>query len=66
MVAPGLDQEGAQQRIASFNAALARASEEGPSCAISAGIAMLPVGGEPEAVIHEADRRMYSKKRNGA
>jgi diguanylate cyclase (GGDEF)-like protein len=66
VVAPGLDEDGARKRITDFNAALARTSEDGPVCAVSVGIAMLPVGGEPEEVIHEADRRMYSTKRTNA
>lgn len=62
VVAPGLEEEGARDRIGGLNASLGNPNEDGPSCRISAGIAMLPAGGDPEKAIHEADRRMYATK----
>ena len=62
VVAPGLDLQGAQRRVAAFRAVLAQPGDEGPPLSISAGIALLAPGGEPDRALHEADLRMYADK----
>ncbi|NWG00294.1 MAG: GGDEF domain-containing protein [Thermoanaerobaculaceae bacterium] len=63
VVAPGMDEEGARQRVLALSAALATPGEEGPVCTVSAGVSVFPPGGDPDTAIHEADRRMYTCKR---
>ena len=62
VVAPGMDLDGAQRRVALFRGNLSRHAEAGPSISVSAGIAILPPGGEPDQALREADLRMYSDK----
>ena len=62
VVAPGMDLDGAQRRVAQFRGDLSRHSEGGPSISVSAGIAILPPGGEPDQALREADLRMYADK----
>jgi diguanylate cyclase (GGDEF)-like protein len=63
VIAPGLDADGAGRRVAALRQALATPESEGPACTISVGVAILEPGGEIEAVLHEADERMYADKR---
>jgi diguanylate cyclase (GGDEF)-like protein len=63
VIAPGLDLDSAQRRIDAVRAEIARHGDGLPAVAVSAGIAMLPPGGEPDAALREADRRMYADKR---
>jgi diguanylate cyclase (GGDEF)-like protein len=62
VVAPGMDLDGAQRRVAQFRGDLSRHAEAGPSISVSAGIAILPAGGEPDQALREADLRMYADK----
>ena len=62
VVAPGMDLDGAQRRVAQFRGDLSRHIEGGPSISVSAGIAILPPGGEPDQALREADLRMYADK----
>jgi len=62
VVAPGMDLDGAHRRVAAFRGALGRAAEGGPPIAVSAGIAILAPGGEPDQALREADARMYAEK----
>ena len=63
VIAPGLDFESAQRRIDAFRAEMSRHGDGLPPVAVSAGIAMLARGGEPDVALREADRRMYADKR---
>ena len=63
VVAPGMDLESAQRRVDLLRSELLRHGEGAPPVAVSAGIAMLPPGGFPDAALHEADARMYADKR---
>ncbi len=62
VIAPGLDREGAARRIGSLRGLLAQVEDEAPPCSISAGIAVLDPGGDPEEALHEADEHMYADK----
>jgi len=62
VVAPGMDLESAQRRVAAFRNELSRHGESAPPVSVSAGIAMLPPGGEPDLALREADQRMYADK----
>jgi diguanylate cyclase (GGDEF)-like protein len=66
VIAPGLDLETAQQRVEACRAEMSRHGEGAPPVAASAGIAILPPGGEPDAALREADQRMYGEKRRKA
>ncbi len=63
VVAPGMDEETARQRVAALAAALATANGEGPGFTVSAGVSILPAGGDPEVAIRDADHAMYDVKR---
>jgi diguanylate cyclase (GGDEF)-like protein len=63
VVAPGLDDVAAQQRIAAIAGAVAVPTDEGPAFTISAGVSILAPGGDPETAIRDADRAMYDAKR---
>ena len=63
VVASGLDEDGARERIGLLRAELARTHDEGPPFGISIGIASLPPRGEPDVALREADARMYEEKR---
>lgn len=60
VVCPGLDTGGAEARMAIVQRDLGRESPDSPPCRVSVGVALLPPGGEPEAALAEADRRMYA------
>jgi diguanylate cyclase (GGDEF)-like protein len=63
VIAQGLDAEAAQDRVSRMRRLLA-ASEDGvPPCPFSVGIAPLTPEGEPDAVLQEADEKMYRQKR---
>ena len=62
VIAPGLDREGASQRVGSLRTLLAEVEDEAPGCSISAGIAVLEPGGDPDRALHEADEHMYAEK----
>ena len=62
VVAPGMDLDGAHRRVAAFRADLARPAAGGPAITVSAGIAILAPGGEPDLALREADQRMYADK----
>jgi diguanylate cyclase (GGDEF)-like protein len=62
VVAPGMDLDGAHRRVATFRAELARPVEAGPPIMVSAGIAVLAPGGEPDQALREADLRMYADR----
>jgi diguanylate cyclase (GGDEF)-like protein len=62
VVAPGMDLDGAHRRVAGFRADLGHPAEGGPAITVSAGIAILPPGGEPDLALREADMRMYADK----
>ena len=66
VIAPGMDLESAQRRVSAFRAELSRHGEGAPPVAVSAGIAMLPPGGEPDVALREADHRMYADKKRAA
>jgi diguanylate cyclase (GGDEF)-like protein len=63
IIAPGMDLEGALRRVDVFRTELARHGEGVPPVLASAGIALLPPGGEPDVALREADQRMYADKR---
>ena len=63
VVAPGMDVEDCELRVESLRWALA--SPDPVSLAFSVGLASLEPGGDPEAVVREADERMYHEKRGG-
>lgn len=66
VIAPGMDLAGAQRRVDSLRAELSRHGEGTPPIPLSAGIAILVPAGEPDAVLREADSRMYAdKQRSG-
>lgn len=62
LVCPGLDQETARSRTAELTRILASGDHRCPSIHLSAGIALLPPGGEPELAIQEADALMLAGK----
>lgn len=62
VVCPGLDAGGAEARMANVRRDLERESPDSPPCRLSVGVAMLASGGEPDAVLEEADRRMYAAR----
>jgi diguanylate cyclase (GGDEF)-like protein len=63
VVAPGMDQVSAKARVAAIREALRHPTDDGPPFSIAAGIAELFPGGDPTAVLEEADRRMFAEKR---
>jgi diguanylate cyclase (GGDEF)-like protein len=63
VVAPGLEVAAAHERVGSLRAVLAKGDDGAPPCTLSVGVAQLPPEGEPEAVMREADERMYIDKR---
>jgi diguanylate cyclase (GGDEF)-like protein len=63
VVAPGMDQGTAKTRIGAIREALRRPTDEGPAFSIAAGIAEIFPGGDPTAVLEEADRRMFAEKK---
>jgi diguanylate cyclase (GGDEF)-like protein len=63
VVAPGLEREGARERVARLRAVLASGDENSPACTLSVGVAQLAPDGEPEAALREADEQMYLEKR---
>lgn len=62
VIAPGMDRDSAAERVEAFRNELSRHVDGTPPVAVSAGIALLQPGGEPDAAIHEADRNMYANK----
>ena len=62
VVAPGLERELAEARIASLRKRLAAPQGEHPSLRFSVGIATLGVGGRPEEALRAADELMYAAK----
>jgi diguanylate cyclase (GGDEF)-like protein len=63
VVAPGMDQVSAKERVAAIREALRRPAEDSPPFSIAVGIAELFPGGDPTATLEEADRRMFAEKR---
>lgn len=62
VVAPELDAGGAERRLGELREQLARQDGDAPVCSVSAGIAALPPGGDPEVALAEADAHMYADK----
>ena len=63
VVAPGLEGEGARERVARLRAVLASGDDDSPACTLSVGVAQLAPDDEPEAALREADEKMYLEKR---
>jgi diguanylate cyclase (GGDEF)-like protein len=63
VIAPGMDQVSAKERVAAIREALRRPAEDAPPFSIAVGIAELFPGGDPSATLEEADRRMFAEKR---
>jgi diguanylate cyclase (GGDEF)-like protein len=63
VTAPGMDRGSARSRVEAIRESIRRRSESGPPIVFSAGVAELFPGGDPSAVLEEADRRMFSEKR---
>ena len=63
VVAPGMTEETANERIAALRRQLHAADETAPACTASIGVAQLPPGGRPEDAIHQADALMYGEKK---
>jgi diguanylate cyclase (GGDEF)-like protein len=63
VVAPGLDEGAAHERVELLRAELSRTHDAAPPCTISVGIATLAPHGEPDAALREADELMYEEKR---
>ncbi len=62
LVCPGMDLDTAHSRTAELTKALAGDFRSLPAVKISAGIAVLAPGGEPDAALHEADALMFATK----
>ncbi len=65
VVAPGLEPSGAAERLEEVRRLVAVACGDGPALSLSVGVAYLPQGGEPDAVLREADRAMVADKMRG-
>lgn len=63
VVAPALDRDGAAERVDRVRDMLAEGGESVPPFRISAGVASLSPGGDPQAAIRSADQAMYEEKR---
>lgn len=63
VIAPGMDAGSAKARVAAIREALRRSDEEAPAFSVAAGVAELLSGGDANAALEEADRRMYADKR---
>ena len=63
VAAPGMDRGSARGRLQAIREALNRRTEPGPPIEFSAGVAELFPGGDPSAALEEADRRMFTEKR---
>ena len=62
VVAAGLDEKAAEGRVAELRSLLGQSSDDCPALALSAGVAVLPRGGEHEVALREADERMVADK----
>lgn len=62
LVCPGMDLDTAHSRTAQLTRALNSVDHSLPAVKISAGIAALAPGGEPDAALHEADALMLAAK----
>ncbi len=62
VIAPGLAEEAAGQRIEAVRRSLRTVSEDAPVVTISAGIATVGPGTAPEDALRIADERMYADK----
>jgi diguanylate cyclase (GGDEF)-like protein len=62
VVAPGLDQACAAERVGTLRARLAESTDQTPRFQIAAGIAVIPQNGEPDAALRDADSRMVADK----
>jgi len=62
VVAPGLDRDLAEIRVASLRTRLAAPDAERPGLQFSVGIAHLGAGGRPEEALRTADELMYAAK----
>lgn len=62
VVAPGLDQAGARDRVEALRGRVDRALKDSVACGFSVGMSELVSGGNPEAAIQSADQNMYLAK----
>jgi diguanylate cyclase (GGDEF)-like protein len=62
VIAPGLDDDGARERVKDLTDVIGPASADGISCSFSVGMSELPPGGSPEAALQTADQNMYKAK----
>jgi diguanylate cyclase (GGDEF)-like protein len=62
VVAPGLDQSSAAERVQLVRQKLRDRKGDGPAVTFSVGVASLAAGGDPEAALKAADESMYRAK----
>jgi diguanylate cyclase (GGDEF)-like protein len=62
VIAPAMDGALAESRVRAIQHELRVEQGVTPGCAVSAGVAILPPGGDPDAALAEADRRMYASR----
>lgn len=65
LICPGVSESTVRTRIAQLQSAVAEGDRHVPSLRLSAGVAMLAPGGEPEAALRDADARMLAGKIGG-
>ena len=65
VVANGLDQPGARDRVDEVRRRMQRTVGGALVCKFSVGMAELPPGGQPEAALEAADAQMYKAKEPG-
>ncbi len=62
MIAPGLDDDGARERVKDLAELMGLLTADGISYSFSVGMSELPPGGSPEAALQTADQNMYKAK----